>query len=293
MNTQNSQPLSHQTPLLLNELPITKSDNSYSMGTYGDWLREFLRYRELFYFLAWRNVKVRYKQTVLGVGWALLQPLFSMIVFTILFGKFAKLPSEGVPYPIFYFSALLPWTYFSGTLTLSGNSLVQDPNLITKVYFPRAILPASAAISGLVDFGISFLLLFVMLAYYQIPLTWLSLLWPVLVVLLVMFSLGVSLFLAALNVKYRDVKYIVPFIIQLGLFVTPVIYPISMIPERYRLLAALNPLSGIIETFRASLIPHREIEWSLLCVSAVLTVLVFVGGTLYFRNTERTFADVV
>ena len=263
------------------------------MSTYGEWLWDFWRYRELFYFLAWRNVKVRYKQTVLGIGWALLQPVFSMIVFTVLFGKFAKLPTDGVPHPVFYFSALLPWTYFSGTLTLSGNSLVADPNLITKVYFPRAILPTSAAISGLVDFCIGYLLLLGMLAYYQIPLGGQALLWPLLVLLLVTFSLGVSLILAALNVRYRDVKYVVPFIIQLGLFVTPVIYPVSMIPEQYRPLAALNPLCGIIEAFRAALIPAKDVDWQLLGVSAVVTALVFIAGTIYFRNTERTFADVV
>lgn len=263
------------------------------MGTYGEWLRDFWRYRELFYFLAWRNIKVRYKQTVMGVAWALIQPVFSMIVFTVLFGKFAQLPSDGVPHPIFYFSALLPWTYFSGTLTFSGNSLVNDPNLITKVYFPRAILPASAAISGLVDFCIGWVLLLGMLAYYQIVPTWQSLLWPLLVVLLLAFSLGVSLILAALNVKYRDVKYIVPFAIQFLLFATPVIYPISMIPERYQFVIALNPLSGIIETFRASLIPNREIDWSMLGISSILTILVVVVGAIYFRNTERTFADVV
>jgi len=263
------------------------------MSTYGEWLRDFWRYRELFYFLAWRNIKVRYKQTVLGIAWALIQPVFSMIVFTVLFGKFAKLPSDGVPHPIFYFSALLPWTYFAGTLTLSGNSLVNDPNLITKVYFPRAILPASAAISGLVDFCIGWVLLLGMLAYYQILPTWQFLLWPLLVVLLLAFSLGVSLILAALNVKYRDVKYVVPFAIQFLLFATPVIYPISMIPERYQFVIALNPLSGIIETFRASLIPNREIDWYMLGVSSILTVFVVVVGAVYFRNTERTFADVV
>jgi lipopolysaccharide transport system permease protein len=263
------------------------------MSAYVEWLWDFWRYRELFFFLAWRNVKVRYKQTILGIGWALIQPVFSMIVFTVLFGKFAKLPSDGVPHPIFYFSALLPWTYFAGTLTLAGNSLVNDPNLITKVYFPRAILPASAAISGLVDFCIGYLLLLGMLAYYQILLGWQVLLWPLLVMLLVMFSLGVSLILAALNVKYRDVKYVVPFIIQLGLFVTPVIYPLSMIPEQYRTFAALNPLSGIIEAFRAALITTKHIDWQLLAISAVATVLIFIVGTIYFRNTERSFADVV
>lgn len=263
------------------------------MGTYKEWLHDFWKYRELFYFLAWRNIKVRYKQTVLGIAWALVQPVFNMIVFTVLFGKFAKLPTDGVPHPIFYFSALLPWTYFAGTLNFSGNSLVNDHNLITKVYFPRAILPASAAISGLVDFCIGWVLLIGMLAYYQIVPTWQLLLWPFLVILLLALSLGVSLILAALNVKYRDVKYVVPFAIQFLLFATPVIYPMSMIPERYQLLLSLNPLSGIIETFRASLIPHREIDWFMLGMSSLLTLLFVVVGAMYFRSTERMFADVI
>jgi lipopolysaccharide transport system permease protein len=263
------------------------------MRTYKDWFGDFWRYRELFYFLAWRNIKVRYKQTVLGIAWALIQPVFSMIVFTVLFGKFANMPSDGVPHPIFYFSALLPWTYFSGTLNLSGNSLVNDPNLITKVYFPRAILPASAAISGLVDFGVGWVLLLGMLAYYHIVLTWQALLWPLLIVLLLACSLGVSLILAALNVKYRDVKYVIPFAIQFLLFATPVIYPLSMIPAQYQTVMALNPLSGIIEAFRTSLVPNKHVDWSLLGLSALLSLTVFITGTLYFRNTERTFADMV
>ena len=263
------------------------------MNTYSEWFRDFWHYRELFYFLAWRDVKVRYKQTVLGVLWALIQPVFNMFVFTILFGKFAKMPNDGTPYPVFYFCALLPWTYFASTLAQSGSSLVNDTNLITKVYFPRAILPASAAISGLVDFCIGSVLLLGIIAYYGMFPDWRILLWPVLVLLLVTFSLGVSLILASLNVRYRDVKYIVPFAVQLWLFATPVIYPTSIIPERYRIVAALNPLSGIIEAFRASLTATRPIDWQLLGVSAVVVVCIFIGGTIYFRRTERSFADLM
>lgn len=263
------------------------------MSTYTEWLKDLWRYRELFYFLAWRDIKVRYKQTVFGVVWAVIQPLISMLVFTLLFGKFAQLPHDGVPYPIFYFSALLPWTYFAATLTLSGNSLVNDTNLITKVYFPRLILPASAAIGGLVDFGIGFVLLIGIITYYGAFPDWQILFWPVLVFLLLTLSLGVGMILAAVNVKYRDVKYVLPFAVQLLLFATPVIYPTSIIPEQYRFLAALNPLSGIIEAFRATLSPVMVIDWQLLGTSAVVTVCIFTLGTIYFRNTERSFADVV
>jgi homopolymeric O-antigen transport system permease protein len=260
---------------------------------HGEAFREFWRYRELFYFLAWRDIKVRYKQTILGIMWAIIQPLLTVIVFTLLFGNLANMPSDGAPYPVFYIGALLPWMYFSTTLTNSGNSLVSNAHLITKVYFPRAILPASAAISGLIDFFIGCALLLGTILYYQILPSWRLLLWPALVIPLVMISLGVSMFLAALNVKYRDVKYTVPFLIQLWLFVTPVIYPTSMIPDRYRVLAALNPLSGIIEAFRASLVPTKQMDWQLLGISCVLTLCILVVGSIYFRRTERTFADIV
>jgi len=256
-------------------------------------LRDLWRYRELFYFLAWRDVKVRYKQTALGVGWAVLQPLLTMVVFTLLFGRLANMPNDGIPYPLFYFGALLPWMYFSATLANSGNSLVLNANLITKVYFPRVILPTSAAFSGLVDFAIGCILLSGIMAYYGVAPGWKLLLWPPLVVLLFALALGVSMTLAALNVKYRDIKYTLPFLVQLWLFVTPVIYPTSIIPDRYRMLVALNPLSGLIDAFRSSLVPARPIDWQLLWVSALVTVALFVAGAAYFRQTERTFADIV
>ena len=251
------------------------------------------RYRELFYFLAWRDIKVRYKQTALGVAWAVLQPLMTMVIFTLLFGTLGNMPSDGIPYPLFYFSALLPWTYFSTTLTNSGNSLVVNANLLTKVYFPRVILPTSAAFSGLVDFAIGCLLLVGMMGYYRVVPGWKLLLWPPLVVLLFALALGVSMILAALNVKYRDVKYTLPFLVQFWLFATPVIYPASMIPERYRFLAALNPLTGVIDAFRASLVPVRHVDWGLLAVSSAMTLAVLVIAALYFRKTERTLADIV
>jgi lipopolysaccharide transport system permease protein len=259
----------------------------------GEWLQEFWRYRELFYFLVWRDVKIRYKQTVLGAAWAIIQPFFIMIIFTLFFGRLAKMPSDGIPYPVFSYSALVPWTYFAGALALAGNSLVGNANLITKVYFPRVTIPASAVLSGLVDFAIASVVLLGMMVYYRIQLSWGLLLWPVLVVPLVLLALGVGMFLAALNVKYRDVKYTIPFIVQLWLFLSPIIYPTSIIPERFRTLIALNPISGIIEAFRASLLPTRQVDWQLLSVSVAVTLFIFTLGALYFMKTERNFADVV
>jgi lipopolysaccharide transport system permease protein len=256
-------------------------------------MRELWHYRELFYFLAWRDVKVRYKQTALGIAWAVLQPLLAMLMFTLLFGKLGSMPSDGMPYPLFYFGALLPWTYFSATLTNSGNSLVANANLLTKVYFPRVILPTSAAVSGLVDLAIGSLLLFAMMAYYGLVPGRTFLLAPVLIALLFMVALGVSMILAALNVKYRDVKYTLPFLVQFWLFATPVIYPASMIPRRYWLLVALNPLSGVIDAFRACLAPTKPLDWQLLWMSATVTTAVFAAAVVYFRKTERAFADIV
>jgi lipopolysaccharide transport system permease protein len=254
---------------------------------------ELWRYRELFYFLAWRDVKVRYKQTALGIAWAVLQPLMAMLIFTLLFGKLGSMPSDGIPYPLFYFAALLPWTYFSATLSTSGNSLVANANLLTKVYFPRVILPTSAAVSGLVDLAVGSVLLFAIMGYYRLVPDRTFLLAPVLVVLLFTLALSVSMILAALNVKYRDVKYTLPFLVQLWLFATPVIYPASMIPERYRLLVALNPLSGVVDAFRASLVPTKHVDWQLLWISFVVTLVLCVTAIAYFKKTERAFADIV
>jgi homopolymeric O-antigen transport system permease protein len=258
-----------------------------------DTIKELWRYRELFYFLAWRDVKVRYKQTALGVAWAVLQPLMAMVIFTLLFGKLGSMPSDGIPYPLFYFGALLPWTYFAATLSNSGNSLVVNANLLTKVYFPRVILPTSAAVSGLVDFAVGSVLLCALMGYYRLLPGWSLLLAPFLIVLLFLIALGVSMILAALNVWYRDVKYTLPFLVQLWLFATPVIYPVSMIPDRYRFVVALNPLSGIIDAFRASLVPTRQIDWQLLWISSVVTLGIFAMAVVYFKKTERAFADIV
>lgn len=257
------------------------------------WQSEIWQYRELFYFFIWRDIKIRYKQTLLGAMWAIIQPFFTMVVFTLFFGKLANMPSDGIPYPIFSYSALVPWMYFSGALSLSGNSLTANSNLLTKVYFPRVTIPVSSVLSGLVDFAIASMLLLALMAYYQVQPSWRLLLWPVLTVPLVLLALGVGMILASLNVKYRDIKFAIPFAIQLWLFVTPIIYPSSIIPENYRLLMALNPLSGIIEAFRSSILPARELDLQLLLCSLVMTLIILGLGFIYFRKTERWFADII
>lgn len=256
-------------------------------------IRELWSYRELAYFLAWRDVKVRYKQTVLGVLWAVIQPFLTMIVFVILFGQLANIPTDGVPGPIFYFSALVPWTYFAGTVGNAGMSFVSNGGLLTKIYFPRIILPASVALSNLVDFFIGSALFIGFMAYYKIPLGWNLLLWPALVILLVLLSLSLGLFLAVLNVKYRDFRYAIPFAIQLLLFGTPIIYPASMIPDKFRWLVAFNPLSGLIEAFRYSLVPSRAMDSRLLWFSVGFTAALLVASIAYFKSAEKAFADIV
>jgi len=256
-------------------------------------LTEYWFYRELFFFLVWRDIKVRYKQTALGASWAMIQPFFTMIVFTLLFGKLAKLPNDGMPYPIFYYSALVPWIYFATALSNSGNSLIANKNLITKIYFPRFLLPAAACLSGLLDFIIATTLLFGMLWYYGMGFSWELFFWPVLVLPLFVLSLGVGLMLSALNVYYRDIKYTIPFVVSLWMFLSPIIYPMSMIPEKYQLLAAINPVGGIIEAFRSAVVIDRQIDWHAFGISSMVALLVFVFGYLYFRRAEREFADVI
>lgn len=257
------------------------------------WLIELWKYRELLYFLAWRDVKVRYRQAVLGAAWAVIQPLFAMIIFTLFFGKLARMPSDGVPYPLFSFCALVPWTYFSTTLAQAGNSLLSNSNLITKVYFPRALLPTASALSGLLDFLVGSAFLAILMLYYRVRPGWPLLLYPLFVILMMILVIGVSMLLAALNVRYRDVKYALPFLIQLWLFITPIIYPATFVPPRFQTLLALNPMCGIVEGFRASLFPERQLDLSLVGISMAGTAVLFVAGALYFRNTERTFADII
>lgn len=260
-----------------------------------EWMAEFVRYRELFFFLVWRDVKIRYKQTLLGASWAILQPFFMMIVFSILFGRVAKIDSEGVPYPIFSYAALVPWTYFQYAVPLSGNSLISNSRLIAKVYFPRAIIPASSALSGAVDFGFASLVLVGMIFYYHMPLSALMglLLWPLFLIPLVILSTAIGMFFSALNVKYRDIKYTIPFFVQAMMFLSPVIYPSSSMPEKYQALLRFNPLVGILDAFRAAVLPTRSIDWGLLGLATIISLVLFVIASVYFYKTERTFADLV
>lgn len=255
-------------------------------------LRDLWTYRELLYFLTWRDVKVRYKQTVLGAAWAIIQPLATMLIFTLFFGKLANIPSDNIPYPLFAYSGLLLWTFFANSVSNSGNSLVGSANLISKVYFPRMIIPMAAVAAGLVDFAIAFLVLIPMLAWEGIAPSWSLLLLPVLVLLITLLAIGVGMWMSAKNVQYRDIRYALPFLIQLWMFATPVIYPASMVPDRWRWLLALNPLTGIVEAFRAILF-DRPLDWLALALSAALTIAILIYSAAAFRRLERSFADVI
>lgn len=257
------------------------------------WISEFWKYRELLYFLAWREVKLRYKQAALGAAWAIIQPLFSMIIFTLFFGRLAGVPSDGIPYPLFSFCALVPWTYFAATLSLAGNSLVSNSNLVTKVYFPRVLLPAATVLSGTLDFLIGSVFLAGMMIYYHAQPGWHLLLVPAFLLALMLLALGVSMFLAAFNVRYRDVKYALPFIIQILLFVSPIIYPVSFWPTKYQRVLAFNPIAGIVEGFRACLFASHPMPWKLVGISWSVTFVLLISGAIYFRKTEKTFADIV
>ncbi len=256
-------------------------------------LRDLWEYRELLYFLVWRDVKVRYKQTALGAAWAVLQPVLTMLVFSVFFGRLAKVPSDGIPYPVFAFAALLPWQLFAYALAESGNSLVSNQNLITKVYFPRLVIPISAVLAGLVDFAIAFVVLLVLMLYYGIVPSRAIVLLPLFLLLAVVTALSVGLWLSALNVKYRDVRYTIPFLMQFWLFATPVAYPASLVPERWRPLYGLNPMAGVVEGFRWALLGKSHAPGPLLWVSVAVVILMLLGGLQYFRQTERTFADIV
>jgi len=256
-------------------------------------LKELWAYRELLYFLIWRDVKVRYKQTALGVAWAIIQPVFTMIVFSLFFGRLAKMPSDGIPYPLFSYAALVPWTFFSQGLSLASNSLVGSANLIKKVYFPRLSVPIAAVTSGLIDFSIAFIVLLGMILYYGIIPT-LNVIWlPFLLLLTLTTSLGVSLWLSALNVQFRDVRYMVPFLTQLWLFATPIVYPSSLLSEPWRTLYSINPMVGVVEGFRWALLGAKTTPGPMLIVSSLAALVLLVGGAFYFRRLEKTFADVV
>lgn len=256
--------------------------------------RELWTYRDLLYFLALRDIKVKYKQTVLGAMWAILQPFLTMVVFSILFGTLAKVPSDGIPYPIFVYAGLLPWNYFSSALGSSGNSLIASSNLITKIYFPRLIIPASASLAGLLDFFIASAILVGMMFYYHfVPTTSGAILIPVLVLFTFITAVGCGLWLSALNVEYRDFQHVIPFLVQIWMFATPVIYPVTLFPEKYRWIPSLNPMAGIIEAFRAASLGHQPVNWNQLVISAGIGILIFITGLLYFRKVERSFADVI
>ena len=256
-------------------------------------MRELWQYRDLFYFLVWRDIKVRYAQSVLGVGWAIIQPFFYMIVFTIVFGNLAKVSSDGAPYAIFSYTALVPWTYFSNALTESTSSLIQNVNMLSKVYFPRLVLPMVAVLGKLLDFGIAFLLLFGLMVWFRIaPTSWVLIL-PLLILLMMLSAAGLGMWLTALAIQYRDVKYAMIFLVQLLMYAAPVVYPASLIPDRYRLLYALNPMAGVIEGFRSALLGTNPMPWDLLAVGSIVAVVMFASGTFYFRRMERIFADVV
>jgi lipopolysaccharide transport system permease protein len=256
-------------------------------------LGEMWKYRELTYFLIWRDIKVRYKQTVLGASWAILQPFLSMVVFSIFFGGFLNVPSEGVPYPIFSYAALLPWGVFSKALNDAGRSLVANRSMITKIYFPRMVIPLSSVLSGLVDFSIAFVVLLGLMWYFRIAPT--SNIWtlPFFLVLALMTALGVGLWLSALNVLYRDIGYIIPFLTQFWFYITPIVYPASEVPEQLRYIYALNPMVGVVEGFRWALLNTSTSPGPMVAVSTVISVVILISGMFYFRRMERTFADMV
>jgi len=256
-------------------------------------IREIWAYRELLYFLVWRDLKIRYKQTVLGAVWAIIQPFFLMVIFSIFFGKLGRIPSEGIPYPIFAYTALLPWSYFAQSLNTCSNSLVGNSHLITKVYFPRIVIPMSSVLSGLVDFCIAFSILLAMMIYYGIIPTLGILLLPLLILMAMATALGAGLWLSALNVQYRDMKYSVSFLIQFWFFATPVVYPSSLVPGVWQFFYGLNPMVGVVEGFRGALLSRSQSSESIFIVSIIVIVILLTTGVFYFRRMEKAFADVV
>lgn len=275
---------------LLPKNPITIIEPS--RGWIALKLRDIWQYRDLLYILTMRDIRVRYKQTSLGALWAIIQPLLTMLIFTLFFGRLAGMPSDNIPYPLFAYAGLLPWTFFSNAVTNSGNSLVGNSNLITKVYFPRMIIPMASVASGLLDFLVAFSLLIALMFYYGISLSVNILMLPVLIILTSFLAVGVGMWTSALNVKYRDVRYALPFLIQLGMFATPIIYPATLVPERWRWLLWLNPLSGQIEAYRAAFF-GKPFDWLALLISTVLTLAVLLYAALTFKRMEKSFADII
>lgn len=256
-----------------------------------DW-KELWQYKDLFYFLVWRDVKTRYAQSVLGIGWAVIQPVFSMIVFTIVFGKLARINSDGVPYAIFSYTALVPWTYFSGALTSSSGSLLSASGMMTKVYFPRLVIPLSPVISKLVDFTIAFIILLGMMAFFGFYPTIQMIYIPLLVLLMMLTASGMGMWLTAMAIQYRDIKYAMSFFVQLLMYGAPVVYPASNVPEQFRLLYGCFPMAGVIEGFRSILLQTNPIPWDLIGVGSLVASLLFISGAFYFRRMEQYFADV-
>lgn len=273
----------------MSKITVIKSQTRLFSLSY---FREIWQYRELLFTFVKRDIKVRYKQTLIGGAWAIIQPFSTMVVFSFFFGKLAKMPSDGIPYPIFSYSGLLLWVYFSNAINNSSRSIVSNASLITKVYFPRIIAPLAASITGLVDYLIASFILFGLMIYYQIDLSWQVLLVPVVVFFTFLLAAGAGMFLSAVNAKYRDVGFVLPFFIQLLLFVTPVIYPAS-VAGRFKWIIQLNPMAGLVEAHRALLLSHQPVNFQLLSVSALLILLIFIAGLFYFRRTEGEFADVI
>ncbi len=285
------------TPRPSEEVLILRPTRGWSALNLGD----LWRYRELIYFMIWRDVKVRYKQTALGASWAILQPFITMVVFTLLFGRLAKMPSDGIPYPLFSYTGLLPWGLFTKAIGDAGRSMVTNRSMITKVYFPRLSIPLASVLAGLVDFALAFLVLIGMIVVYnyvpaleyQVVITPAILTLPLFLLLALVTSLGVGLWLSALNVQYRDVNYILPFLTQFWLFITPIAYPASMIPEKWQLLYSLNPMTGVVEGFRWALLGVKEAPSPMIAVSSAIAIVLLVSGLFYFRRMERTFADEI
>ena len=280
-------------PTALESLPSPLITIKPSTGWLGLNLTEIWDRRELLYFLTWREVKVRYKQTLLGAAWALLQPLFTMVIFSLFFGRLAKLPSDGIPYPVFAFTALVPWVFFSNGLTQSANSLISNSQLITKIYFPRLLVPTAAVLGGVIDFLLAFGLLILMILWYGVGIH-ASIVWiPLFLLLAFVTSLGAGLWLSALNVEYRDVRHIVPFLVQMWLFATPIAYPSSLLHEPWHTLYALNPMVGVVEGFRWAILGTKTRPDSVLLISSAIAILALITGALFFRRTEKRFADLI
>jgi lipopolysaccharide transport system permease protein len=277
-------PNKRQSPVL--DIEPSKAWVSLQLG-------ELWQYRELLYFLIWRDIKVRYKQTAMGAAWAIIQPVFTMLIFSLFFGRLAKMPSDGIPYPLFTFAALVPWTFFANGLNQSSNSLVASANLLKKVYFPRLVIPIATVLAGVVDFVLAFAVLLGLMAFYGTAPT-IHVVWtPLFLLLALVTSLGVGLWLSALNVKYRDVRYIVPFVIQVWMFSTPIVYPSSLLPGAWRTVYGLNPMVGVVEGFRWSLLGSNTAPGFMIALSALAALVILIGGAFYFRHMEKTFADIV